>query len=59
MTPKEILSAGGEVAELVLRHTATFVEAVNILYAAKAAIAGGLNAVQVDLEALEHPSVTP
>ena len=40
MTPKEILSAGGEVAELVLRHTATFVEAVKIPSAAvKAAIA--------------------
>ncbi len=59
MTPRQILQAGGEVADSVLKHTSKWVEAVNILRAAQAAIAGGLNAVQADRESLEHPAATP
>lgn len=59
MAPLEILGVGGEVAELVLKHTSTFIEAVNILYAARAAIAGGIDAVQVDRESAESRSELP
>jgi hypothetical protein len=59
MRPSEIVRVGGEVAELVLGHTSTFVEAVNILYVARAAIAGGIDAVQVDQEAVESRSELP
>lgn len=41
MNPQDILSAASEVVEVVLRHTERFVEAVNILRAARSAIAGG------------------
>lgn len=60
MTPHKILKVGGEVSDLVLKNTTVFIEAVNILYAAKCALAGGLkDGVQADLESLERPSVTP
>jgi hypothetical protein len=42
---KQILSAAEEVAQTVLKHTHSFIEASNILKAARAAIAGGIKDV--------------
>jgi hypothetical protein len=57
MKPNEILLAGEEVVQVILKHTSDFIEGVNILYAAKAAIAGGLKSGSFDWESREQRDV--
>jgi hypothetical protein len=59
MKPSEILAASGEVVAVVLKHTSDFTEGVNILYGAKAAIAGGLKSGRFDWESPAHPDEVP
>jgi|GEM_PF-3067229 hypothetical protein len=54
MNPKQILSTANEVVNLILSRTTNWVEALNILNASRASIAGGLKS---DLALEEAPKV--